>query len=237
MQNKPKSQDYLELKKWLDATRDDPLEDMGGFFDRRIGEYEAHMGAWKAHYPWLAEHVPADAETLLDIGCGTGLELDEIFRRLPNIRVLGVDLSHEMLVRLMEKHGDKQLTVAEADYFLYDMGENAFDAAVSFETLHHFTAEKKAEVFRKIFRALRPGGVYLECDYIAVDEDVENLTFAEYARRRRRDGIPGGAFVHFDTPLTVKNEMASMKMGGFSRVECLGFLPHDNHTALFRAVK
>jgi len=149
MQNKEKSRDYLELKKWLDDTRDVPLEAMDGFFDRRIGDYEAHMGTWKEHYPWLAEHVPVHAQTLLDIGCGTGLELDEIFLRLPNIRVLGVDLSREMLAKLKEKHGDKHLELARADYFQYDMGQDGFDAAVSFETLHHFTAEKKTEVFAK----------------------------------------------------------------------------------------
>ena len=38
--------DYLELKAWLEETRDEPLEAMGAFFDSRISEYEDHMSPW-----------------------------------------------------------------------------------------------------------------------------------------------------------------------------------------------
>ena len=65
--------DYQELKKWLEETKDQPLETMAGFFDARINLYEEHMARWKAHYQWMAELLPASIESLLDIGCGTGL--------------------------------------------------------------------------------------------------------------------------------------------------------------------
>ena len=83
--------DYLELKAWLEETRDEPLEAMGTFFDSRISEYEDHMSPWQKHYEWMAQLLPSHAETLLDLGCGSGLELDPIFRRFPNLRVTGVD--------------------------------------------------------------------------------------------------------------------------------------------------
>ena len=34
--------------------------------------------------------------------------------------------------------------------------------AVFFETLHHFTAEKKTELFKNILRSLVPVGMYIE---------------------------------------------------------------------------
>ena len=228
---------YIELKNWLMGTRDEPLETMGGFFDRRVQEYEDHMAHWQNHYKWMAETLPDGTATLLDIGCGTGLELDWIFRRFPDISVTGVDLSGEMLSKLSEKHMDKALTLICGDYFLWDMGVERYDAVISFETLHHFTPEKKAGLFRKIYKSLKPGGVYIECDYIASCPQIEELTFAECARRRRRDGIGESVFVHFDTPLTLEHELQAIGEGGFSRVELLGFLPEDDHTPMIRAVK
>lgn len=228
---------YIELKAWLDETRDVPLEAMDAFFDARIGDYEEHMSQWQAHYRWMAELIPEGTRTLLDIGCGTGLELDHIFARFPALSVTGIDLSQEMLAKLMQKHGARDLTVIRDDYFLHDFGEDRFDTVIAFETLHHFTAEKKAGLFAKICRALKPGGVFLECDYIATSQEIEDLVFGECRRRRERDGIAGDVFVHFDTPLTLEHEMQAMRSAGFALVELVGFLPEDDHTAMIRAVK
>lgn len=229
--------DYQELKKWLDETKDEPLETMAGFFEARIDSYEEHMAQWKGYYQWMAELLPESIETLLDIGCGSGLELDYIFTRFPNLQTVGVDLAKEMLQKLHSKHPDKNLTLVCADYFTYDMGKERFDAVVSFQTLHHYTAKKKEVLFKKIFDCLKPGGVYLECDYIATSQAIEDLTFSECKRRRLRDGIKDDIFVHFDTPLTLEHELDAIKTAGFNAVELVGFLPNDNHTAMIRAIK
>ena len=228
---------FIELKEWLCETRDQPLEDMAGFFNTRIDQYEEHMRPWSRHYRWLAELIPADTVKLLDIGCGSGLELDCIFDRLPHIEVTGVDLSGRMLAKLREKHPGRALALVQEDYFVWDMGENCFDVVISFETLHHFTAEKKTELFKKIYRCLKPGGFYLECDYIATSQEIKDLAFSECRRRRERDGIAEGNFVHFDTPLTLEHELGAIREAGFQNVEVLGFLPGDDHTPMIRAVK
>ncbi len=213
------SQDYLDLKNWLDETADVPCESMDAFFDSRIDGYEEHMSFWREHYGLVAGLVPAGARTLLDLGCGTGLELDRIFERLPDIRVTAIDLSDAMLAKLLEKHGGRRLEAVKGDYFVYDFGESRFDSAVSVESLHHFTAEKKAGLFGKIYRALRPGGIYIECDYIASVPEIEELTFSECRRRRERDKIPEEQYIHFDTPLTLEHELGAMRAGGFEEIE------------------
>lgn len=232
--------EYIELKKWLEETADEPLEEMDAFFDKRIDGYEEHMSPWNKHYEWMASRLSAEwsghgcMKTLLDIGCGSGLELDCIFEKFPNLHVTGVDLSTEMLRKLSEKHGERNLELVQADYFTYPFGENCYDAAVSFETLHHFTMEKKKEVFTKLYHCLKPGGIYLECDYIADTQEIEELLFAECDRRRKRDGISPEAFVHFDTPLTLEHEMQAMRESGFEQVELIDCL---DGTPMIRAVK
>lgn len=81
-----------ELKQWLAQTRDEPAEDMNGFFAARVDTYEAHMSVWDKAYGRVAELTPGDCGPLLDLGCGTGLELDRIFARWPELAVTGVDL-------------------------------------------------------------------------------------------------------------------------------------------------
>ena len=86
-----------ELKQWLAQTRDEPAEDMNGFFAARVDTYEAHMSVWDKAYGRVAELTPGDCGPLLDLGCGTGLELDRIFARWPELAVTGVDLCAAML--------------------------------------------------------------------------------------------------------------------------------------------
>lgn len=226
-----------EFRRWLEATRDEPLESMAGFFDARTEQYEAHMAPWTAQYQWMARELPSGTRRLLDLGCGTGLELDCIFRRLPDLEVTGVDLAGGMLDLLRRKHRDKALTLVQADYFVWEPESGPFDAVVAFETLHHMSAAQKAALFVKIHRWLRPGGVFLECDSIASTPEMEAMAFAECARRRARDRVPENVFVHFDTPLTLEHELEALRAGGFATVEVLGCLPPDDHTPLLRAVK
>lgn len=227
--------DFTSIKQWLKSTEDEPLETMSGFFDRRVDSYEDHMRPWRAYYRWLGELIPAQAETLLDLGCGTGLELDEIFRLHPDIRVSGIDLAPGMLARLREKHPERKLTLTVGDYLTVPLAPCAFDVAVAFETLHHFPPETKLGLFRRIFAALRPGGMLLEGDYIAESDEMETYLFQELARRRARQHVPEGTFVHFDTPLTLAHELSLLSQAGFT-AEVLGYRGEDN-TPMIRAIK
>ena len=227
--------DFTSTKQWLKSTEDEPLETMSGFFDRRVDSYEDHMRPWRAYYRWLGELIPAQAETLLDLGCGTGLELDEIFRLHPDIRVTGIDLAPGMLARLREKHPERKLTLTVGDYLTVPLAPCAFDVAVAFETLHHFPPETKLGLFRRIFAALRPGGMLLEGDYIAESDEMETYLFQELARRRARQHVPEGTFVHFDTPLTLAHELSLLSQAGFT-AEVLGYRGEDN-TPMIRAIK
>lgn len=227
--------DFAAIRQWLENTQDEPLEDMGGFFDRRVDTYEDHMRPWRDYYRWLGELIPPQAATLLDLGCGTGLELDEIFRLRPDLAVTGIDLAPGMLARLREKHPERKLTLMEGDYLTVPLPSCAYDVAVAFETLHHFSPETKLGLFRRIFAALRPGGMLLEGDYTAESDEMEAYLFAELARRRARQHVPEHVFVHFDTPLTLEHELALLRQAGFM-AEVLGWRGEDN-TPMISAVK
>ena len=199
------------------------LEKMADFFAARVQGYDEHMlknvQGCREGYTEMTKRLPDGIESLLDLGCGTGLELDEIFKRFPTLRVTGIDLTSEMLDELHRKHPDKDLTLICDDYFTADFTGAPFDAVVSFESLHHFTKEKKQALYQRIFDALMPDGIYIECDYMAKDDAEEDALFAECARLRREQGLDPEAFYHFDTPCTVENQKKMLNGVGFAHVD------------------
>lgn len=203
------------LREWLRAQEDVPLEEMSDFFTTRLGDYEAHMAHWREDYRRFARLFPAAAHDVLDLGCGTGLELDELLRLRPDLAVTGLDLCPAMLERLQAKHPGTRTRCG--DYFACDLGQEAWDAVISFESLHHFAPEKKAGLYRRVREGLRPGGVFMLCDYMACCEEEETLLRNVCREKRLKAGIPEGQFVHFDTPLTVPHELALLQSAGFSR--------------------
>lgn len=209
-----------ELKQWLAQTRDEPAEDMNGFFAARVDTYEAHMSVWDKAYGRVAELTPGDCGPLLDLGCGTGLELDRIFARWPELAVTGVDLCAAMLEKLRAKHAGRRLELRCADYLAMDLGAEQYGAVVSVESLHHLPRSKSWSCTKN---SCRPAArrLFLEADYIACCEEEETLLRAESARRRARANIPADVFIHFDTPLTLEHELALLRAAGFSCCEAV----------------
>ena len=98
---------YLQdLKQWLQDTADSPLEEMSDFFAKRLDDYEEHMSVCEQSYQIFAESLPSKCKNILDLGCGTGLELDKIWQKNSHIEVTGVDLCQSMLDKLQKKHSD-----------------------------------------------------------------------------------------------------------------------------------
>lgn len=198
------------------------LEQMSDFFAARVDMYDEHMindvEGCKEGYDLMAEYVPENFSKLLDLGCGTGLELEKIFAKLPNVYVTGIDLCGKMLVKLQEKYNNKNINLICGDYFTVDFGEN-YDCAVSFQTMHHFEKNMKLMLYKKINDALAESGLYIECDYMVETQQEEDFWFKENTKLRKEQGINDDEFYHYDTPCTIDNQISLLKSAGFKTVE------------------
>lgn len=74
-------------------------------------------------------------------------------------------------------------------------------------------------MYRRICEALRPGGVFLNGDYMVESEEEERVLMDECARCAKEQGTPEDVFVHFDTSLAVDAEIELLKHVGFACVE------------------
>ena len=202
------------------------LQKMADFFEARLDMYDNHMkndieGA-KEFYPFTAECLTkTSGATVLDLGCGTGLELEEYFKLNPTAEITGVDLSGGMLKVLSEKFSDKNLTLIEGSYFDVPFGENKFDSAVSVESLHHFTKEQKLPLYERLCKSLKADGYFILTDYFAPDDEYEKFYRNELIRLKNEQGIADNEFYHYDTPLTVQHETEALLEAGFRTVKVL----------------
>lgn len=202
------------------------LEKMTDYFAARIDGYDAHMkrdiiGATE-FYAYTASLLPDDPKAhILDLGCGTGLELEEYFARNPGASVTGIDLSDVMLDALKAKFPDKALTVIQGSYFDVPLGEDRFDGAVSVESLHHFPAEMKAALYGRLCAALKPGGVFVLTDYFAESPELERQYFQEFEAMKAELAPGDDTIYHYDTPLTVEHEMDILRRAGFRDVNAV----------------
>lgn len=215
------------------------LEKMDEFFECRLDGYDEHMlrdiEFAKEFYPFTASLLPMQkSANILDLGCGTGLELEEYFKLNPSARVTGIDLSRGMLDGLLKKLGKYDVTTIHGSYFDVPLGEKAYDAAVSVESLHHFKKDDKVSLYKKLRASLKDGGYFILTDYIIDCAETESALMLEFARLRGLQGKNDGNLYHFDTPLTCEHECEALREAGFTSVEvikCFG------NTKTIRAIK
>ena len=202
------------------------LEKMADFFENRLDGYDEHMmtniEAADEFYPFTAKQLPTTENChILDLGCGTGLELQEYYSLNPSARITGIDLSQGMLSALKKKFADKDITLICGSYFDVPFGMSLFDSAVSVESLHHFTKAEKVPLYTKLRRALKDGGYFVLTDYFSLTDEEEQMHRQNLSELKTEQGISDDAFYHYDTPLTVKHETEALLEAGFSSVEVL----------------
>lgn len=214
------------------------LERMEDFFVRRVEEYDEHMlyevEGCEEGYRQMATLVPSHTLNLLDLGCGTGLELQAIWEKKPDIMVYAIDLCPQMLEKLKEKYADKNMTVVCGDYFRHPFGRNHFDVAVSFESFHHFVPVEKFRLYRKIWASLRKDGLFLLGDYMVRSTAEEEKLREEDNRLRQTEGRSREELLHSDIPLTVNHEKELLRKAGFCHITEVW---HKGNTVLLQAQK
>ena len=198
-------------------------EEMGAFFDQRAEGYDAHMrqnlADAQTYYRELARPIEQTLEPLkiVDIGCGTGLEIPAILEKAPNAHLTCIDLSAEMLRKLKDKFPQKTLSLVQASYLSYDFGCEQFDAALSSMTLHHLLPDDKLTLYQKIFCCLHPGCVYIEGDYMVTKEKMAQL-MADYASQA--GAVDAGKY-HIDIPLSIDDQISLLNRAGFQDISLI----------------
>ena len=129
-------------------------------------------------YPDLQEHTAAaardvPAQTILELGIGTGETAKRVLAGHPGARLTAVDSSEEMLERARTVVPDADLRLARLEDPLPD---GPFGLVVSALAVHHLDGAGKQDLFRRIARALRPGGAFVLADVVVPERQEDVVT-------------------------------------------------------------
>lgn len=187
-------------------------KEMKEFFNAKIDGYdELHLKQIEGKEK-IVEFIPKDTKNIIDLGAGTGLQLIKVYKEFPEIKTTAIDVSDEMLKKLAERNISDNITIINESFFDYEFGLN-IDAVISTQALHHFDSNDKLTLFKKVYNCLKNGGVFINEDYFALDEETEKQGFEDYKNLARGEGK------HYDTPLTLEHEIEILKEAGFSQVD------------------
>jgi tRNA (cmo5U34)-methyltransferase len=168
-----------------------------------------------------------DANDVLDLGCGGGNYAVKIATLLPNVNCTLVDLSENMLLAARERVSkliSGEVTIIQGDYRNIELGEAAYDIITAGTTLHHLRGDEEWEtVFRKIFKALKPGGSFWINDIIIseihkIDQLMMDGWISELKKQITEDEIEMylERYETEDTPRSLNYQLDLLKKSGFS---------------------
>jgi len=165
---------------------------------------------------------------ILDLGAGTGLLSGRILEHYPNAHIVLLDISENMLKQAQTRFAGvgTQIEFKLSD-FCSEPLIGYYDAIVSALAIHHVNADRKRELFLKIYGHLKPTGLFINADQVlganaAIEEryrqhwlsqvraaGVSEITLAEALERMQEDKMS-----------TLFDQLAWLKEAGFKDVNC-----------------
>lgn len=164
---------------------------------------------------------------VLDLGAGTGILSAGVAARYPHALLTLVDLSPAML-RIAEERfmaGDgRRASFHTMDYSKEPL-RGTYDLIVSALSIHHLPDDDKIRLFKKIFRALEPGGMFINADQVQGENAVaEKICTRTWLRKVRESGIPEEALseaierMKEDRMSPLASQLTWLERAGFSDI-------------------
>jgi ubiquinone/menaquinone biosynthesis C-methylase UbiE len=175
------------------------------YMGREIAHFMSHRGADWLDRPEREEEEKPQAlvdamelkptDVVADIGVGTGYFAFRLAPKVPQGKVLGVDIQPEMLELLQE--AAKERGVANVESVLGETADpklpaGGVDVVLMVDAYHEFDAPR--EMMNAVVRSLKPGGRVVLVEYRAEDPDVpikplHKMTEAQAAREMAAAGL------------------------------------------------
>jgi SAM-dependent methyltransferase len=152
------------------------------YYDKHAEEYARNtlgLDASPLYEPFLTL-VPAGGH-ILDVGCGSGRDTLAFQQR--GFQVMAIDASPKLARLASERTGQPVAVLRVQDL----TNENEFDGVWACASLLHIPSNEMDDVFARLTRALRPGGIWYMSFKLGDREEVrDGRLFNDYTEARLR---------------------------------------------------
>lgn len=181
--------------------------------------YELNMGRWSRRLaaPFLQFIGTADAERVLDVGCGTGALAEAVLDRCNPLEVHAVDMAQVYVEYARKRTPDPRLVFAVGDACSLGYSDNYFDRVIALLVLHF--VPRPTEAIFEMRRVAKPGATVGAAVWDARGGFVANRLFFDTAAALDPSASVRRA-KNYTRPLTKPGELtAAWRAAGFVDIE------------------
>jgi tRNA (cmo5U34)-methyltransferase len=210
MGNKTLKEKFDEVAKYYDHQRESLIPCFHDLYDITV-----NLALWKNNEP-----------KVLDIGAGTGLLTKFLFEKYPEAEFTLIDMSEEMLkVAKNRFRSAENFKYIVADYTAHNFNDS-FDLVVSSLSIHHLEDDDKEKLYKKIYNALNPEGIFLNADQVIGPTQnldagyqknwMEILDNSDLSESEKTSAVER---MKFDKPATLEDNLKWLMECGFEDVD------------------
>jgi tRNA (cmo5U34)-methyltransferase len=181
----------------------------------------------------VLELLPSPSRTpleILDLGAGTGLFSSLVLTAHPTAHYTLWDVADKMLevAQARFENSSAQFNYVVGDYRALDE-QVRYHLVISSLSIHHLSDPEKQQLFRSIYQALKPGGMFLNIDQIkGPTPELQELYGRKWEELTRLNGaaedeVQGGIERRrlYDREATLEDQLRWLRDAGFEEADCM----------------
>ena len=179
---------------------------------------------------------------ILDLGSGTGHGMKLMLKKYKYAKIYGIDFSPKMIVKSTNnlKMYSNRIILIEEDFIKFKFPKK-YDVVVSAIAIHNSSHQDKKRLFEKILFALKPGGYFINADFIQGENDQIDRHYKMIYKQYLEQNLKGEeldiwikhAFKD-DQPMKLSDQFKYLKLAGFSNIQLIW---QYNNEAIYKAYK
>lgn len=172
--------------------------------------------------------VKPNCQTILELGAGTGLLTQYLFRKFPQAQFTLLDVSGQMMDVAKERFaGLSNFHYVVADYAEQLPGRK-WDLVASALSIHHLDDENKAALFSRIYNRLPEDGCFINLDIFNATSPLMNELYSKwwYEYINQNETLRNEQHLwlkrrELDKENTIPETLEMLIQVGFKHVECI----------------